>query len=156
MGKSKFKVWPRDVSKTKVIRAKNKLNGAKQMKNWPKLKIQVGEPHPNFMKIGELDLMSMGNKPITLNLKNNVKKMSKTSISTIWLSIFINNSRFRHPIKNLRAYLESRHQNTSSYVVKCQKSIVDMLIVDMRRYEKYTNTHKISFHTSNQVQEEFL
>ena len=32
MGKSKFKAWPRDVSKTKVIRAKNKLNRAKQMK----------------------------------------------------------------------------------------------------------------------------
>ena len=107
----------------------------------------MGKPHPNFMKIGEHDLMSMGNKPITLNLKNNVKKMSKTSISTIRLSIFTNNSKSRHPIKNLRAYLESGHQNTSSYVVKCQKSIVDMLIVDMRRCGKYKDTHK-NFHYS--------
>ena len=96
--------------------------------------------------------MSMGNKPITLNLKNNVKKMSKISISTIRLSIFTNNSRIRHPIKNLRSYLESGHQNTSSYVVKCQKSIVDMLIVDMRRCEKYKESHK-KFITLNQALE---
>ena len=32
MGKSKFKVRPRDMSKIKGIRAKNKLNKAKQMK----------------------------------------------------------------------------------------------------------------------------
>ena len=104
------------------------------------------------MKIGEHDLMSMGNKPITLNLKNNVKKMSKTSISTIRLSIFTNNSKSRHSIKNLKAYLESGHQNTSSYVVKCQKSIADMLIVDMRRCEKYKESHK-KFITLNQALE---
>ena len=147
MGKSKFKVRPRDRSKIKGIRAKNKLNRAKHMEIWPNLRIQVGKPHPNLMKIGEHDLMSMGNKPITLDLKNHVKKMSKTPISTIWLSIFINNSRCRHQNKNLRPYLESRHQNTSSYVVKCQKSIVDMLIVDMRRCGKYKDTHK-NFHYS--------
>ena len=147
MGKLKIKVSPRDMSKIKVIIAKNKLNRAKHMKIWPNLRIQVGKPHPNLMKIGEHDLMSMGNKPITLDLKNNVKMMSKTSISTIWLSIFINNSRFRHQIKNLRPYLESGHQNTSSYVVKCQKSIVDMLIVDMRRCGKYKETLR-KFHYS--------
>ena len=38
--------------------------------------------------------------------------------------------------------MELGHQNTSSYVVKCQKSIVDMLIVDMRRWEKYKELHK--------------
>ena len=152
MGKSKFKVRPRDMSKIKVIRAKNKLNRAKQMKIWPNLRIQVGKPHPNLMKIGEHDLMSMGNKPITLDLKNHVKKMSKTSISTIWLSIFINNSRFRHQIKNLRPYLESGHQNTSSYVVKCQKSIVNMLIVDMHRCGKYKETLR-NFHCSLQALE---
>ena len=32
MGKPKIKVSPGDMSKIKVIRAKNKLNGAKQMK----------------------------------------------------------------------------------------------------------------------------
>ena len=143
MGKPKIKVSPRDMSKIKVIRAKNKLNRAKQMKIWPKLEIQVGKPHPNFIKIGEHDLMSMGNKPITLKLKNIVKKMSKTSISTIRLSIFINNSKIRHQIKNLKSYLESRHQNAFAYVVKTQKSIVNMLIVDMRDWEKPTNTHKI-------------
>ena len=41
-------------------------------------------------------------------------------------------------------------------MVKNEKSIVDMLIVDMRNWEKYTNAHKISFHTSKQVQEELL
>ena len=41
------------MSKIKVIRAKNKLNRAKQMKIWPNLRIQVGKPHPNLMKIGE-------------------------------------------------------------------------------------------------------
>ena len=40
-------------------------------------------------------------------------------------------------MKNLKSYLESRHQNASAYVVKTQKSFVDMLIVDMRRCEKY-------------------
>ena len=152
MGKSKFKVRPRDVSKTKDIRAKNKLNGAKQMKIWPNLRTQVGKPCPNLMKIGEHDLISMGNKPITLDLKNNVKMMSKTSISTIWLSIFINNLRCRHQNKNLRPYLESGHQNTSSYVVKCQKSIVDMLIVDMHRCGKYKETLR-NFHYSLQALE---
>ena len=114
----------------------------------------MGKPHLNFMKIGEHDLMSMGNKPITLNLKDNVKKMSKTSISTIRLSIFTNNSKSRHPIKNLRSYLESRHQITSSYVVKCQKSIVDMLIVDMRRCEKYKESHKKIHYTQSSFGEE--
>ena len=149
MGKSKFKVRPRDRSKIKGIRAKNKLNRAKQMKIWPNLRIQVGKPHPNLMKIGEHDLMSMGNKPITLDWKNNVKKWAKTSISTIRLSIFSNNSKSSHQNKKVRSYLESGHQNTSSYVVKSQKSIVNMLIVDMHKWEKYTHTHKIfSFHSS--------
>ena len=67
MGKPKFKVSPRDMSKIKVIRAKNKLNRAKQMEIYPNLRIQVGKPHPNFIKICEHDLMSMGNKPITLD-----------------------------------------------------------------------------------------
>ena len=92
----------------------------------------------------------MRNKPITMDYKNNVKKWAKTSILTIKLSIFKNNSKSRHQIKKVRPYLESRHQNTSSYVVKNEKSIVNMLIVDMRRCEKYTNTHENSFHTSKE------
>ena len=147
MGIQKSKACPRDVSKIKANRDRNKLNRAKQMKIWPNLRIQVGKPHPNLMKICEHDLMSIGNKPISLDWKNNVKKCPKTSILTIRLSIFLNNSKCRHPIKKLRSYLESRHQNTSSYVVKCQKSIVNMLIVDMRRCGKYKDTHK-NFHYS--------
>ena len=137
MGKQKFKISPRDMWKIKVIRAKNKLNRAKHMKIWPNLRIQVGKSHPNLMKICEHDLMSMGNKPITLDWKNNVKKWAKTSISTIKLSICSNNSKSMHQIKKPRSYLESGHQNTSSYVVKSQKSIFDM-----HKWEKYTNTHK--------------
>ena len=152
MGKQKSKAYPRNLSKIKVIRAKNKLNRAKQMKIWPNLRIQVDKPHPNLMKNWEHDLMSMGNKPTTLYLKNYVKKRSKSSISTIRLSIFMNNSRLRHQIKNLRPYLESGHQNTSSYVVKCQKSIVNMLIVDMRRCGKYKETLR-NFHYSLQALE---
>ena len=156
MGKSKFKVRPRDMSKIKGIRAKNKLNRVKQMKIWPNLRIQVGKTHPNLMKICEHDLMSMGNKPIALDCKNNVKKWAKTSISTIRLSIFKNNSKSRHQIKKPRSYLESRHQNAFAYVVKTQKSIVDMLIVDMRRCGKYKDTHKKIHYTPSSFGEELL
>ena len=55
-------------------------------------------------------------------------------------------------MKNLKSYLESRHQNASVYVVKTQKSIVNMLIVDMRICDKYTNTHKISFYTKKALE----
>ena len=151
MGKQNFKACPKDVSKFKANRNRNWLNKAKQMKNWPNLKIQVVKPHPNLIKICEHDLMNMGNNPITLDWKNNVKKCPKISISTIRLSIFLNNSKSSHPIKKLRSYLESRHQNTSSYVVKSEKSIVDMLIVELRRCDQYTNTHEISFYTKKRV-----
>ena len=92
----------------------------------------MDKPHLNLMKICEHDLMSMGNKPITLDCKKYVKKCPKFSISTIRLSIFKNNSRLVHHIKNVKPYLESGHQNASAYVVKTQKLIVNMLIVDMR------------------------
>ena len=52
--------------------------------------------------------------------------------------------------------MESRHQNTSSYVVKSQKSIVDMLIVDMRRCGKYKDTHKNFHYTLASFGEELL
>ena len=45
-------------------------------------------------------------------------------------------------MKNLKSYLELGHQNAFAYVVKTQKSIVNMLIVDMCNSVKATNTHE--------------
>ena len=44
-------------------------------------------------------------------------------------------------MKKVNPYLESGHQDAHAYVVKSEKSIVDMLIVDMRNRVNQINLH---------------